>query len=48
MGAQAVLLAMKDAGVEKVDAIFLGNMLSGVLCNQQQLGPIPMRCSKKK
>lgn len=40
MGAQAVLMAMKDAGVEKVDAIFLGNMLSGVLCNQQQLGPL--------
>ncbi len=40
MGARAVLLAMNDAGIEKVDAIFLGNMLSGVLCNQQQLGPL--------
>jgi len=40
MGAQAVLLAMNNAGVDKVDAIFLGNMLSGVLSNQQQLGPL--------
>jgi len=40
MGAKAVLLAMKDAGVEKIDAIFLGNMLSGILSNQQQLGPL--------
>ena len=43
MGAKAVLLAMKDAGVEKIDAIFLGNMLSGVLSNQQQLGPLVPR-----
>ena len=27
MGAKAVLLAMEDAGIDKVDAIFLGNML---------------------
>jgi len=40
MGARAVRLAMDDAGIEKVDAIFLGNMLSGVLSNQQQLGPL--------
>jgi acetyl-CoA C-acetyltransferase len=40
MGAKAVLLAMEDAGIDKVDAIFLGNMLSGILCNQQQLGPL--------
>ena len=40
MGAKAVLLAMKDAGVEKIDAIYLGNMLSGILSNQQQLGPL--------
>lgn len=40
MGAKAVLLAMNDAGVEKVDAIFLGNMLSGILSNQQQLGSL--------
>jgi acetyl-CoA C-acetyltransferase len=40
MGAKAVLLAMKDAGIEKIDAIYLGNMLSGILSNQQQLGPL--------
>ncbi|HXD92162.1 MAG TPA: beta-ketoacyl synthase N-terminal-like domain-containing protein [Bacteroidia bacterium] len=40
MGAKAVRLAMEDAGVEKIDAIFLGNMLSGALSNQQQLGPL--------
>jgi acetyl-CoA C-acetyltransferase len=40
MGAEAVRLAMTDAGIEKVDAIYLGNMLSGVLSNQQQLGPL--------
>ncbi len=40
MGAEAIRLAMADAGVERVDAIYLGNMLSGVLSNQQQLGPL--------
>jgi len=40
MGAQAIILAMIDAGVEKVDGIFLGNMLSGMLSNQQQLGAL--------
>ena len=40
MGAKAVRLAMEDAGVENIDAIFLGNMLSGALSNQQQLGPL--------
>ncbi|HXC05525.1 MAG TPA: beta-ketoacyl synthase N-terminal-like domain-containing protein [Bacteroidia bacterium] len=40
MGAEAIRLALADAGIEKVDAIYLGNMLSGVLSNQQQLGPL--------
>ena len=40
MGAEAVRLAMLDADIEKADAIYLGNMLSGVLSNQQQLGPL--------
>lgn len=48
MGASAVLLAMEDAGVEKVDAIFLGNMLSGILSNQQQLGPLVAAASGLK
>ncbi|HSY76743.1 MAG TPA: beta-ketoacyl synthase N-terminal-like domain-containing protein [Bacteroidia bacterium] len=40
MGAKAIKMAMKDAGIEKADAIYLGNMLSGIMSNQQQLGPI--------
>ncbi len=40
MGAKAIQEAMLDAGVETVDAIYLGNMLSGILSHQQQLGPI--------
>ncbi|MGP8216713.1 MAG: thiolase C-terminal domain-containing protein [Bacteroidia bacterium] len=40
MGAKAVRLAMQDAGIEKADALYLGNMLSGIMSNQQQLGPI--------
>jgi acetyl-CoA C-acetyltransferase len=40
MGAQAVRLALDDARIEKVDALYLGNMLSGVISNQQQLGPL--------
>ncbi|MFI5151496.1 MAG: thiolase C-terminal domain-containing protein [Bacteroidia bacterium] len=40
MGAEAIRLALADAGIDKVDAIYLGNMLSGVLSNQQQLGPL--------
>jgi acetyl-CoA C-acetyltransferase len=40
MGAVAILRAVEDAGIEKVDAIYLGNMLSGTLSNQQHLGPL--------
>ncbi len=40
MGAKAVRAAMADAGIEKVEAIYVGNMLSGILCHQQQLAPI--------
>lgn len=40
MGAKAVKLAMQDAGIERADAIYLGNMLSGIMSHQQQLGPI--------
>jgi len=40
MGANAVRCAINDAGVDKVDAIYLGNMLSGILSCQQQLGPL--------
>ncbi len=40
MGAKAIKLAMDDAGIERADAIYLGNMLSGIMSNQQQLGPL--------
>jgi acetyl-CoA C-acetyltransferase len=40
MGALAILRAMKDADLEKIDAIYLGNMLSGIISNQQHLGPL--------
>lgn len=40
MGANAIRSAMNDAGLEKIDAIYLGNMLSGILSCQQQLGPL--------
>ena len=40
MGAGAIRLAMADAGIEKADAVYLGNMLSGMISHQQQLAPI--------
>ena len=40
MGAKAIRAAMADAGIEKVDAVYLGNMLSGMISHQQQLAPI--------
>jgi len=40
LGATAVKAALGDAGIEPsaVGALFIGNMLSGILANQQQLG----------
>ena len=40
MGACAIKMAMADAGVDKVDAVYVGNMLSGMISHQQQLAPI--------
>ncbi|MCH7480269.1 MAG: thiolase domain-containing protein [Chloroflexi bacterium] len=40
LGAAAVRTAMQDAGVDKVDAIFVGNMLSDELQNQRHLGAL--------
>ena len=37
---EAVFAAMLDAGLEKVDGIFIGNMLSGILSRQESLGPL--------
>lgn len=38
IGGQAALAAMQDAGVERVDALFVGNMLSPLVSGQNQLG----------
>jgi acetyl-CoA C-acetyltransferase len=38
IGGEAALAAMRDAGVEKVDALFVGNMLSPLIDTQNQLG----------
>ena len=38
IGGNAAFAAMQDAGVEKVDALIVGNMLSPVVSGQNQLG----------
>ena len=38
IGGEAALEAMQDAGVSKVDALFVGNMLSPMIDSQNQLG----------
>ncbi len=40
MGAKAIRAAMADAGIETADAVYVGNMLSGMISHQQQLAPI--------
>ncbi len=40
LGARAVVAALKDAGVERPDALYLGNMLSGPLAAQEQLATL--------
>lgn len=40
MGAAVIKSAMADAGIDKIDALYVGNMLSGSLSNQQQLGSL--------
>ena len=40
LASQAGLAAMRDAGVEHVQAIFVGNMLSGMLTRQENLGAL--------
>jgi len=37
LGAKAILAAMDDANVQNVDALYVGNMLSGVLGSQEHL-----------
>jgi acetyl-CoA C-acetyltransferase len=38
LGGNAALAAMQDAGVDKVDALYVGNMLSPMVSGQNQLG----------
>ncbi len=40
LAGDAVLAAMKDAGIEVADALYVGNMLSGLLTGQEHLGPL--------
>ncbi|HNS03233.1 MAG TPA: beta-ketoacyl synthase N-terminal-like domain-containing protein [Anaerolineae bacterium] len=40
LAAGAVRAALADAGIERVEALFLGNMLSGMLSQQQHLGAL--------
>lgn len=38
IGGEAAFLAMQDAGMESVDALYVGNMLSPMISGQNQLG----------
>lgn len=38
LGGEAAFLAMQDAGVDKVDALYVGNMLAPLVSEQNQLG----------
>jgi acetyl-CoA C-acetyltransferase len=40
MGAEAMLLALQDAGVERPGALYVGNMLSGQISGQENLGAL--------
>lgn len=40
LGVEAVRAALDDAGLERPQALFVGNMLSGVLCHQENLATL--------
>ena len=40
LAGDAVLAAMQDAGLEQADALYVGNMLSGLLTGQEHLGAL--------
>jgi acetyl-CoA C-acetyltransferase len=40
LAGDAVLAAMNDAGIETADALYVGNMLSGLLTGQEHLGAL--------
>ncbi len=40
LGAEAVLAALQDAHLERPEALYVGNMLSGQLSHQENVGPL--------
>ena len=40
LGSRAIIAALKDAGIGRPDALYVGNMLSGPLARQEHLGPL--------
>ena len=40
IAAEATIAALKDAGCESADGLFVGNMMSGTVNNQNNLGPL--------
>lgn len=40
LGSEAVLLALEDAGIERPEALYVGNMLSGQLSRQENLATL--------
>jgi acetyl-CoA C-acetyltransferase len=48
LGGHAAFAAMQDAGLEKVDALFVGNMLSPLVDGQNQLGAFFLDCGIRR
>jgi len=40
IGGEAIFAAMTDAGLERADALYVGNMLSPLISGQNQLGTV--------
>ncbi|MBN1891117.1 MAG: thiolase domain-containing protein [Thermoflexales bacterium] len=40
LATQAILAAIREAGIERVDSLYIGNMLSGELTGQEHLGAL--------
>lgn len=40
LGVEATRAALADAGIDRVDALFAGSMLSGILCQQENLATL--------
>jgi acetyl-CoA C-acetyltransferase len=40
LATEAGLAAMRDAGVDRIDAVFVGNMLSGQVARQENVGAL--------